>query len=128
MRKLIFFSVALIGFFTESVVIQILTTYFNVPPFEVRFYSIPVAVFITWLINRKITFNSKNHVGWEVGKYIAVQAVGGVINLSIYYILLLHQNFYIISPIVALLTASIFSVNFTYVASQKFVFIQKFYN
>ena len=68
---------------------------------------------------------SENKAINELSKYIFVQVIGGLINLSVYYVLVTNQSFDMIDPILALAVSSLCSMAFTYTGSRKLVFINK---
>ncbi len=111
-----------IGFITEVFIIYLMTAIYGLSFFYVRFISFPIAVFVTWVINRKITFTSKNRAAIELSKYLVIQTIGASINLLIYYLLIINFKTQNIHPILALAFAAFVSMIFTYQASNKLVF------
>ena len=125
MKIILFILAGGIGFMTEVIIIQLLVSVFSVSFIAVRAISFPVAVCVTWLFNRKITFLSKNRVAAELSQYVLIQILGGSINLSIYYLIVSSQQFQSINPILALAIAAACSMIFTFLTSKNIVFQQK---
>lgn len=125
MKIILFVLAGGIGFITEVIIIQLLISVFSVSFIAVRAVSFPIAVSVTWFINRKITFLSKNRVASELSQYILIQILGGLINLSIYYLIIPNQHFQSVNPIFVLAIAAFCSMIFTFYTSKKIVFQQK---
>jgi putative flippase GtrA len=125
MKIILFIFTGGVGFLTEIAIIQISVFVFGASHISARIVSFPVAVFVTWAINRKLTFTSRNKSIQELGKYAFVQVIGGGINLCIYYLIVTNQKFETINPIIVLAFASLCSMIFTYLGSQKMVFTTK---
>jgi len=125
MKLILFIMAGGIGFITEILIIQILVSMFSISYVSVRAISFPVAVCVTWLINRKVTFISKNRVAAELSLYILIQILGGSINLSIYLLVISSQQFQSVNPILALAIAACCSMMFTFLTSKNIVFKQE---
>lgn len=114
--------VGLVGFLIEA---SLLTYFANQPrvgPIYGRLISFPAAVFTTWILNRKITFKSKNSPGAESVKYLVVQTVGACANLILFYILVSRWTFFAQEPVVPLLIAAVLGFAVNFVLSKKLVF------
>lgn len=125
MKIILFVFTGGMGFLTEIAIIQIAVSLFAASSIAARLISFPLAVFVTWFINRKITFTSKNKAIEELRRYVFVQVIGGLINLCIYYLIITNKNFEAINPILALAFASLCSMVFTYIGSRKIVFTNR---
>lgn len=72
-----------IGFLVEASVLQVLYV-LGVPPFWGRFVSFPVAVVITWQLNRNFTFKARPPGQAGAAWYVAGQLLGALINLGVF--------------------------------------------
>ena len=122
MKIILFVFTGAIGFITEVTIIPIAVSFLEVSPIAARTVSFPIAVLTTWMINRKITFTSENRAIEELSKYVFIQVIGGLINLSVYYVIVTSQSFDLIGPALALAASSLCSMLFTYIGTHKLVF------
>jgi putative flippase GtrA len=92
--------------------------------FLARLCSFTVAVTVTWLLNRKITFtygaSPRRFEEWS--RYVAVGLVGAAINFVVFLGLVHWGPRGIRLPLLALTIASLFALLFTYTGSRIFVF------
>ena len=85
--------VGICGFVVDGGLLSLLVTKFGTNPLVARSISFPVAVFTTWLLNRRFTFDvgrssAKGEVS-EYSRYLIVQLAGAAVNLAIYGLLLM---------------------------------------
>jgi putative flippase GtrA len=75
-----------IGFFTEAVILQLLTGAAIVGPYLARCFSFPAAVTLTWALNRRLTFGERDiqDSGRRYLLYVFGQIIGALANLAIY--------------------------------------------
>jgi putative flippase GtrA len=75
-----------LGFVTEAVILQLLTATGLVGPYLARCVSFPVAVTLTWLLNRRLTFatRSADNPGRRYVLYALGQVVAALANLGTY--------------------------------------------
>lgn len=105
------------GFLVDACILYLLHTELELGLVIARFWSFLVAVTVTWLLNRKVTFaeNASKRKGAEWFKYTVANSVGAGVNLIVFIILVnLHDVFrqhFIVSLGIASLVALV--VNFT---------------
>ncbi len=84
--------VGVAGFVVDAGVLRAMTALVGLNPFEGRAISFPVAMSVTWLLNRTFTFrhHTSSHSAWRQALiYIGVQLCGGAANYGVYSLALL---------------------------------------
>ena len=59
LRQIFFLIAGIIGLLLEYAIIYYLVLIFEINAIAPRFLSFPLAVFLTWYINRRLTFNKQ---------------------------------------------------------------------
>ena len=121
LRQIFGFLIAGIsGFLLEYAIIYYFVLNFEVNAIAPRFLSFPLAVLLTWYINR-ITFNRQTPPNLpEFIRFIKSTALAQAANFLSYSIILINVTY--ISPLIALLIASIISINVSFFLYLKYVF------
>ena len=119
----VFLLSGLLGFLVEASTIHFATAYLSFGPNVPRLVSYPIALTLTWYLNRRYGFsvNGKIKIS-EFGKYTASNLVAQFCNIVLY---ILFVNFTPIEkqPILALVLATTFSMVLSFVFYSKFVFV-----
>ena len=109
------------GFLLEYAIIYYLVLIFEVNAIAPRFLSFPLAVLLTWYINRRLTFNKQTPANLsELIRFIKSTALAQAANFLSYSIILINVTY--ISALIALLIASIISINISFFLYLKYVF------
>ena len=119
-----FLVVGGIGFLIDSAALMILIEFGGLDPYTARVYSFGVAVTATWQLNRHWTFRS-NKTHRPVKEYVvytSVQVFGALVNLAIYSICILKNEFFASYPVIALAIGSIVAMFFNFTGSHYIVF------
>lgn len=89
-----------------------------------RLISFISAVFATWLFNRNITFNDKRYPHWyqEFAYYFLCMAVGGVVNLTFYMLLVSKSKYAAQCPIIGVAVGSIAGMTINFFTSKFLIF------
>ena len=81
-----FCAVGAVGFIVDAGVLQILVGLLRMDPYGSRVISFLTAATVTWLLNRRYTFNAAQdarlHREWA--RYISINAFGGGLNYLTY--------------------------------------------
>ena len=80
-----------------------------------RLLSLVIAIFFSWVLNRYCTFQTKKKITTtEVGKFYILAIIAGVINYTIFNLLIENYNFLYSFPLLAIILATSISlaVNF----------------
>lgn len=122
-KRIIKFSfVGLIALLFESVLLFILHN-FGIDPVFGRIISLPLAIILTWLLNRRITFRNKNPQKIkQLLKYFIFVITGMSINYLAYLLvidLLKNQPF---SYLIAICFGSASSMSFNFLSSNFIIF------
>lgn len=114
-----------IGFLTDAGILALLVHVGGLNPYAARALSFPLAVTTTWYINRKITFSARASYnrGREWGRYFVVSVVGGVVNLTVYFLCIYFSDFMLRAPVFALAVASIMALSVNYLGSKHYAFV-----
>jgi putative flippase GtrA len=119
-----FVAVGCVGFVVDGGILTILNSIFGFALLQARLVSFSVAVTVTWILNRQQTFaDRKDHrVVREWSRYAAVNALGALLNLGIFF-WLLHQ-FKVLNnaPLVPLAIAALVALVFNFIASRQIAF------
>lgn len=126
-RMLRFIVVGSIGFAVDATILLALTVLAGWQPLEARVVSFMVAVTVTWLINRHVTFADRralraNASTNEYMRYVLTQSVGAAINLTVFGIalwMLPASRVHLLAP---LALGSICALCFNYLALLHLVF------
>lgn len=122
LRLLRFVVVGGVGFIIEASILTFFATYLDIGPIKGRAVSFPVAVLVTWWLNRNLTFQSINPPMIESLRYFAVQIIGAVSNLLVFIILV--SNFHKLGqvPVLPLFLAAIVGLAVNFILSSTMVF------
>lgn len=119
-----FAVVGSIGFAIDGGVMQLLTSLAGVSPLIARAVSFPLALSVTWTLNRIWTFETGRlrPPGPQYRRYLAVQIAGFAINYAIFAALVTAGAPWRGYPLLALMVGALTSMLFTYVMSRAHVF------
>lgn len=108
-NALSFLIVGFIGFLIEYSIVSIFVNVFYLSAYLPRFLSFPLALVITWQLNRKFTYRVSKPSSWrEFVRYLKANGISQSSNLLLYTIgcsSLLNLN-----PLNALILATAFSI------------------
>ncbi len=122
------FSVAgAIGFAIDAGILTALVTMAHVSVYPARAVSFGVAVFVTWLINRRWTFRTAGasrgqSMRLEYVRYLLVQVSGAVTNLGVFAALLAAYPALLGVPVVPLAIGAIAGLAVNFAGSRLLVF------
>ena len=94
-RFALFALVGTLGFVVESSTILSLVLYAQASPMSAKFIAFPIAVLVTWILNRYLTFTTgrKNRPLSELFKYFQTAIGGMLVNLLAFFtVLTINQN------------------------------------
>ena len=125
-RFTIFALVGAFGFAVDAGVLSILA-WNGVNIYLARFFSFGIASAATWFLNRKLTFQTahSNQPTKEYGRYVAVQAIGGALNMGVFTGVVMQWPLLSSQPIVPLAFGAIAGLLFNFIASRNYVFDSK---
>ncbi|NEJ69113.1 GtrA family protein [Rhizobium phaseoli] len=122
MRKLIRFAIAGgIGFLVDAGVLAALLHLTPLGPFLARIVAIAAAMAVTWVFNRRFTFErSSRSLAVEGFRYGSVGVTAALVNYGLYSALLLSLP--ALQPLAAMVIASMASMVFSFFGYSRFVF------
>jgi putative flippase GtrA len=122
-----FAFVGVIGFLVEAVILTALTHFAGWGPWRARAPSFLVAVIVTWLLNRTLTFPGRGlqRRSLEALLYIATMALGSAINLTVYGLAIHYVPRLAALPIIPLGLGSIASLVFNFNSARLLVFARR---
>lgn len=119
-----FLVVGGVGFVVDGGLLMVLLSTTRIPVLPARLLSFSVAVTVTWLLNRLFTFrhlaSGRRLSEWR--RYVAINGVGGAMNLGIFTLLVTVAPPPVGSPFVAFAIASAAALIFNFVGSRRFAF------
>jgi putative flippase GtrA len=115
-RFLRFIATGGIGFLVDAGMLSLLIRSSELGPVYARLISFPVALLVTWRINRAWTFlgSAPQPFAREAGGYVAVQVLGFLINGGIYLALVGGGAEMFADPLFALAVAALISAVVTF--------------
>jgi len=120
-RLLRFGMVGGIGFVVDASMLAIIHHGLGVNPFAARVFSIILAAFTTWRLNRSFTFDPSGQGQVREGfRYYCVVVFSAGINYGIYSAILLTLRDF--PPILAAVAATGCAMTISYIGYSKFVF------
>ena len=126
-RRIISFAlVGSIGFIIDGGILTVAVELFKLNPYLSRCISFPVAVTVTWYLNRRWTFaaNASAKKKTEYTRYFIIMIIGSFLNLLIYFLLIQAIPVLAVHPIIPLAIATIASMIFNFLGAQLIVFTQ----
>lgn len=115
--------VGTIGFITDAGVLALLLSD-GVSHYFSRMISFPIAVIVTWFLNRTWTFSGtgKAQAGRQVIRYFIIQSIGALTNFLIYLGVLSVISSTVPNAVLALAIGSAAGLIMNYIGSKQFVF------
>ncbi len=109
-----------LGFGVDAGAVLLLTAA-RLNPFAARAVSIVVALAVTWVYHRHVTFRpSGRRIAQEIARYYASNALGAVVNYGVYSLWLMA--FAPENLLIPLAVASIVALAVNYLMARSFVF------
>lgn len=119
-----FILVGTLGFLIDGGILQLLSAGAGWTPLAARCIAFPVAVTVTWWVNRVWSFRAgrARSAGRQYAAYLMVQILGLAINFTAFALLIEASAWLRLWPIVALGIGSVLAMAATYLLSRQFVF------
>lgn len=113
-----------IGFIVDGGILTILNSFFEVELLPARLVSFSAAVTTTWLLNRHRTFADRKEprLVREWSRYAAVNGIGALLNMGIFFWLVARYEMLAEVPLVPLGIAASVALIFNFFASKYVVF------
>lgn len=125
MRRLLRFGVAgVIGFLLDAGVLLLLIGSAGLGPYIARLPSFLAAATATWLVNRYWTFADRRNAGRgaEWGCYVLAMLGGGVVNYTVYALLVATVEPVRIWPVLGVAAGSLAGMAVNYASSNWWIF------
>jgi putative flippase GtrA len=117
-----FATVGALGFVVDAALLSLLVHAWSWPHYSARAISFAVAVTVTWYCNRHWVFTRTKNSTFEYGAYFGAQAVGAVINLGAYALVIAMAPSLARLPVVPLSVGAALALLFNYWAASRWVF------
>jgi putative flippase GtrA len=113
-----------IGFVVDGGILTILNSVYDVALLSARLVSFSAAVTTTWYLNRRRTFADRKNekVVSEWGRYAAVNSIGSILNMGIFFWLIAQNDALARMPLIPLGIAASVALVFNFIASKYVVF------
>ncbi len=123
-RMLRFLIVGAIGYVVDAGLVALQVRLLGFGPYVSRGPSFLAAATVTWLLNRKHTFEGleRHSASTSYRRYVLAQVVGGVINLSVYAAAIARIAICARYPEIAVAFAAGFGLGVNYSLARLFVF------
>ncbi len=113
--------VGLVGFVVNAGLVEWLNN--TIGPIWAQVLAFPVAVTVTWLLNRRYTFGTSCHIWYlEWLRYIFANALGWSANNGVYFLLIFKFPVAYQYPSLAVAAGSLAGMGFNFVLSKWIVF------
>ena len=112
------------GFVVDGGILTLLNSLAGMGLAASRFWSFGAAVTLTWLLNRRYTFAERRSTARvaEWTRYALVNAVGALLNLGIFLVLVYRSAFFARFPLIPLAIAASVALVFNFTASRQVAF------
>lgn len=112
------------GFIVDGGILTLLNSVYEFELLPSRLVSFSVAVTVTWLLNRKRTFADRKdpRMVREWSRYAAVNSMGALLNLGIFFWLLHRFSTLNDAPLIPLAIAASVALVFNFLASRHVAF------
>ncbi|HXH22938.1 MAG TPA: GtrA family protein [Dehalococcoidia bacterium] len=121
-----FAVVGVAGFVVDGALLTALVNLAHVDTLLARGVSFPMAVTLTWFLNRRWTFFSQRHIDEAIAsqylRYVGVQISGAGLNVAVFLALLVLFPGLSREPLLALAPAALGAAAYNYVLSRQFAF------
>ena len=117
-----FAAIGGIGFVVDGGILTLLNSVYGINLFYARLVSFSVAVTVTWILNRQLTFTATANAGQEWGRYAVVNGIGALINMGLFFWLIFAFEPLARWPIVPLAIAASIALVFNFFASRRIAF------
>ncbi len=116
-----------LGFIVDGGILTVLNGVYGIELLPARLVSFSAAVTTTWFLNRQRTFadSKDDRLVSEWGRYAAVNSIGSILNMGIFFWLIAHYEVLAETPLVPLGIAASVALVFNFVASKYVVFGQQ---
>jgi putative flippase GtrA len=125
----LFLLAGVVGFVVDGGLLALEVHVLHMNVYLARGISFAVAVTVTWLINRRLTFRStrasEGGRGREYGRYLTVQVAGALVNLGVFSGLVAGVPSLRTLPIVPLAVGAVFGLVVNYAGSRYWVFSER---
>lgn len=113
-----------IGFITDAGLMTVISSRAGLSPLAARTISFPIALCLTWMLNRFWTFEfgrSREKIR-QYGLYIFVQTLGFAINYGCFSALVTESAWWHRNPVLAVAVGALMSMLATFALSRRYVF------
>jgi putative flippase GtrA len=115
-----------IGFLVDAGVLHFLLATAGIGPIGARLVSFPVALAVTFFLNRQLVFAGSRHsLAVAIPAYVGVQGVGYLVNMAIYSLLIFVAPWPLSNPLVSLAIASGIALVVNYIGARRIVFMPR---
>lgn len=113
-----------VGFLVDGGIMTLLNSIYELDLLPARLCSFSVAVTVTWILNRRQTFTDRasNRLASEWGRYAAINSVGAMMNIGIFFWLIDRYTLLREVPLLPLAAASLVVLVFNFFASKHIAF------
>lgn len=115
------------GFVVESIIMTVLIRLAGWQPWHARIPSFALALLVTWLLNRTLTFAGRGpeRRSVEAFFYVVIQVIGGALNLAVFAVCLHYWPQLGEVPVVPLAIGAAGSFGFNFAASNGLLYAKR---
>jgi putative flippase GtrA len=119
-----FGAIGVIGFLVDGGILTLLNSVLAIDLLSARLCSFSIAVTVTWFLNREHTFPDRKdkRALHEWLRYAALNGLGALLNLGIFFWLIFHFDVLAAVPLVPLAIAAVVALVFNFLVSRRLAF------
>ena len=124
---IVFSAAGVIGLITEISCVAFFFRFFELSALTSKALAFPIAVFVTWIINRNLTFNEykKSNFVTEFIKYLNVTLIGAMVNNSVYILIVNLFDTTLVTALLAVAAGSAAGLTTNFFGARRYVFNKK---
>ena len=123
---LIFSIVGVVGLAVEISLVGLLYEFFGFSALLSKALAFPLAVLVTWILNRNLTFRERtgNGLFTELFRYANVTLIGAVVNNTLYILVISLLGAELVTALFAVATGSLAGLTANFFGSNRYVFVE----
>lgn len=122
-----FSIVGTVGLAVEVSCVAFFYEFFGLSALFSKALAFPIAVLVTWILNRNLTFRKRANSGLlnELFRYLNVTLIGALVNNSVYILIINFFDGDLLTAIFAVAAGSVSGLTTNFLGLNRYVFIMK---
>lgn len=120
-----FALVGMIGFVADTVILLSVVRFLGLLPLPARIVSFVCAASLTYVLNRHFTFEYPANAPTRWLRYLLTTSIGALINIGAFQMWISVSGADSLQLAIGTMIGSLLALSFNYIASRKFIFVQR---